>query len=339
MHPFLKRYLTQRGERACAPRGTTGQWWAASGTSDGYERWTVDLAPYAGRRVEVSLTYATDVLVEDSGVYVDDVAVSRGPGSTSFEGGLGGWKVRGAPAGSIPNPNNWRSGTAAAAPPTVGSVAQSALARQPAIIRFLSELFGPYPFAAAGSIVDDLRGLTFALENQTRPIYSRVFFDDRSEEAPDAVVAHELAHQWVGDHVSVAAWQHTWLNEGFATYAEWLWGERRGRDTAQERFDEEAERPADSPFWDVRIGSPGRANAFSTPVYDRGAMTLHALRKLIGDEPFSRLLRTWIAEHAGGNVTTAQFQELAERISGRELDGFFNTWLFSRSKPPGITPD
>ena len=67
-------------------------------------------------------------------------------------------------------------------------------------------------------------------------------------------------------------------------------------------------------------------------------MTLHALRKLIGDEPFSRLLRTWIAEHAGGNVTTAQFQELAERISGRELDGFFNTWLFSRSKPPGITP-
>ena len=77
VHPFLKRYLTQRGERACAPRGTTGQWWAASGTSNGYERWTVDLARYAGRRAEVSLTYATDVLVEDSGVYVDDVAVSR----------------------------------------------------------------------------------------------------------------------------------------------------------------------------------------------------------------------------------------------------------------------
>ena len=67
-------------------------------------------------------------------------------------------------------------------------------------------------------------------------------------------------------------------------------------------------------------------------------MTLHALRQTIGDDAFFRLLKEWIAAHAGGNVTIDQFTALAEQISGRELDAFFNTWLYTKSKPPGITP-
>ncbi len=78
--------------------------------------------------------------------------------------------------------------------------------------------------------------LYYALEVQTRPIYSKYFFDDPL--GSDSVFVHELAHQWFGDSVAVQAWRHIWLNEGFATYAEWLWSEHEGIATAQELFDE-----------------------------------------------------------------------------------------------------
>jgi len=338
IHPFLGHYMKASNDNACASRGSTGAWNAADGASERWERWVVDLAPYAGRRIDVSLTVANDTLIQEGGVFVDDVSISGG-GKTSFEGGFSGWRRGGAPRGSESNPNGWRTGGASAAPKTTGEIARSALNRQPAIISFLAGLFGPYPFTSAGSIVDDLRNLGFALENQTRPVYSRGFFEDRATAgSSDAVVAHELAHQWVGDLVSVATWQHTWLNEGFATYAEWLWGQHRGRETAQQRFNQNAARDARSAFWDVAIGNPGKDNAFSGAIYDRGAMTLHALRQTIGDDAFFRLLKEWIRAHAGGNVTIAEFTALAEQISGRDLDGFFNTWLYTKSKPPGITP-
>jgi hypothetical protein len=338
IHPFLGHYMRERDDNQCSSRGSSGTWNAAAGSSERWERWVVDLKPYAGRRIDLSLTLASDNLIQEGGVFVDDLAISGGS-KTSFERGLDGWRRGGAPSGSEANPNGWRSGAPSSAPRTTGEIARSALNRQPAIISFLAGLFGPYPFTSAGSIVDDLRGLGFALENQTRPVYSRGFFEDRATaSASDAVVAHELAHQWVGDLVSVAGWQHIWLNEGFATYAEWLWGERRGRETAQQRFNQNAARDARSAFWSVSIGSPGKAKAFDTAVYDRGAMTLHALRQTIGDDAFFKLLKDWIAAHAGGNVTVQEFTTLAEQISGRDLDAFFNTWLYAKTKPPGITP-
>ena len=106
----------------------------------------------------------------------------------------------------------------------------------PRSLDFLASVFGPYPFSAAGSIVDDPL-IGFALENQTRPIYSRVFFEDRGDAEADTVIVHELAHQWVGDSLSVHSWRDIWLNEGFATYAEWLWAEHEGRRPAQAEFD------------------------------------------------------------------------------------------------------
>ena len=151
---------------------------------------------------------------------------------------------------------------------------------------------------------------------------------------------HELAHQWVGDHLTVAEWRHIWLNEGFATYTEWLWSEQDGRDTAQEIFDSLAAGiPADHPFWTVVIGHPQSADLlFDIAVYLRGAMTLHALRQDVGDRKFFRIVRTWVREQGGGHVTIEEFIRTAERVSRMQLDELFETWLFTPAKPAGIEP-
>jgi aminopeptidase N len=212
----------------------------------------------------------------------------------------------------------------------------SSLSRQDEVIALLSDAFGPYPFRTAGGIVDDHDDLFFALETQTRSVYSKYFWLDQNGNPVngDSVVAHEMAHQWFGDDLAVARWQDIWLNEGFATYAEWLWAEYEGQATPDESFQATYDAfPADDPFWSVTIGDPGVTDLFADPVYFRGAMTLHALRQAVGDDAFWEIVRTWAAEHHGGNVTTEQFIALAEETSGQQLDDLFTTWLFTPSRP------
>jgi aminopeptidase N len=81
------------------------------------------------------------------------------------------------------------------------------------------------------------------------------------------------------------------------------------------------------------VADPQRDTMFASAVYRRGGMTLQALREKIGDDPFFRILRNWTAEHEHGNGTTAQFIDLAERISGQDLGAFFQTWLYTAGKP------
>lgn len=215
-----------------------------------------------------------------------------------------------------------------------GRIAGASLARQPEVLAFLQGVFGPYPFDAAGGIVDDVPELGFALENQTRPIYAQAFFTDAV--SGDSVVVHELAHQWFGDSLPVAGWRDIWLNEGFATYAEWLWAEQEGRATVQEQFDAVTARPGDDPFWTVPIGDPGPERIFDEAVYVRGAMTLNALRTAVGDDAFFRILPGWAAQRAGRNVTTPEFVEFAEQVAGQQLDDLFTTWLVTPEKPAGL---
>lgn len=338
LHPFLRHYLTDKGDGTCKSTGSTGHWWAATGPSTGWESWEVNLSRFAGKDLEIAITYVSDGVGRFDGVSVDDVTVSTGEGTTSFEDDgniLDGWHPSGPPEGSPESTARWTVG--AQGPPSLGDRVQTSFDRQPEIIDFLAGYFGPYPFKAAGGIVDDLANLGFALENQTRPIYSKYFFVD--QQTAEAVIVHELAHQWVGDDVAVDSWRDMWLNEGFASYMEWLWSEHEGRETPQQIFDFfVGVIPAEAPFWTVTIGDPGAEALFDFAVYVRGAMTLQALRTLVGDQVFFDIVREWTTSNAGGNVSTADFIQLSERLSGQDLKAFFTTWLFTPSKPGGIGP-
>ena len=101
--------------------------------------------------------------------------------------------------------------------------------------------------------------------------------------------------------MSVRTWKEIWLNEGFASFAQYLWDEHTGVRTAKEDFKLDYSRKANDPFWDIVVADPQRDTMFARAVYRRGAMTLQALREKIGDEPFFEILRTWAAQHRYGD--------------------------------------
>jgi aminopeptidase N len=195
----------------------------------------------------------------------------------------------------------------------------------------LVEWFGPYPAEAYGGIVlaDDRIG--FALETQSRPTYGPGFF--RGGQDASWVIVHELAHQWFGNSVSLDDWRDMWLNEGFATYAEWLWEERSGGLRVQQSFDFFYDR-ADDAFWQIEPGNPGPDRIFHPAVYRRGAMTVHALRLAVGDEDFFRILTEWTSQYRDRNATTTEFVTLAEKVSGESLRPLLDQWLYTPERPP-----
>jgi len=237
---------------------------------------------------------------------------------------------------------NWiiKTGTTPGGTPSTVAVDPVLLVGQPAAVDFFydttaevtdlwSELFGPYPFDSTGAIADNAtyngQALGFSLETQTRPVYSAVCSAN--------TIAHELAHQWFGDSVSPRTWPNIWLNEGFASFAEYLWAEHLGTRSGHESFLADYSRPATSSFWQVVVADPQRDTMFARAVYRRGAMTLQALREKIGEEKFFQILRTWVAEHRHADATTEEFIALAEQVSGQQLDAFFDMWIYQPGKP------
>lgn len=210
-------------------------------------------------------------------------------------------------------------------PPDLNATRRRAFDRVPEMMVFYSDLLGaPYPFDVYGGIVVPAQ-LGYAMENQTMNLFGL-------DSANELTIAHELMHEWFGNSVSLSDWQDIWLNEGFAYYLPVMWAESRGV------LDADAMALSQWRMLDAR-GSVGPATVpqddlFGASVYVRGGLTLHALRKTVGDAAFREILREYYHRYAGDNATTADFIAVANEVSGQDLTAFFDAWLYQEELPP-----
>jgi aminopeptidase N len=348
-------------------------------------------------------------------------------------------------------------------PPRLAQTADDLFDTQDEMVAFFADRFGPYPFESYGAAVVDT-DWGGALETQSLSLFGRSGLGIEMdlpegielpiEISPQAIIAHELAHQWFGDSVSLKRWQDIWLKEGFATYASWLWleheeGEGALQDIVQRRYETVAEAIGGAMFsfgenptpfdalsgpeamevlrsiapealadqqalsdalplddlesgsesaamdnlsdahirqmmprlpeedlngakvleilealptaemsgrqvfqalvvlqiydtagvsifqgsWVAPPGNPPVDNLYNISVYDRGALTLHALRIEVGDEVWSEIMRTYYDRHKYGNAGTEDFIAVAEEVSGQDLGTFFDAWLYEEQMP------
>lgn len=215
-------------------------------------------------------------------------------------------------------------------PPGLSADLQANLSMLPQIMAFFDELFGPYPFDEYGVLVasdgiEACRGRGTAVEVQTLSIHC----PDRSM-LSDEALAHELAHQWFGDDVSLENWQDIWLKEGMATYAAWMW-ETRDRDLNGLTSFVRVQAMLGS--HETSTGAPAPDDLYDDEVYSGGAQVFHALRLKIGDALFFKLLRTYLERYRYGNAGTDEFITLAQEVSGQDLSGFFDSWLTHTTVP------
>lgn len=201
--------------------------------------------------------------------------------------------------------------------------------RQTEMMVAFCDMFGPYPFPEYTVVVTD-DDLEIPIEAQGMSTFGANHCD--GQRGSERLVAHELAHQWFGNSLTLTRWRDIWLHEGFACYSEWLWAERAGDETADSLARSHHRRLA-SQRQDLVLSDPGADLMFDDRVYKRGALTLHALRLTIGDDAFFDLLRDWTHEYRYSSVTTDDFVGVAARHTDLSLTELWDEWLHSEPLP------
>ncbi len=211
-------------------------------------------------------------------------------------------------------------------PADLTAAAKTDFGQVPEMLALFADRFGPYPFPAYGVVVTDDE-LEIPLEAHGLAVFGRNHVD--GEHGTDRLIAHELAHQWFGNSVTLGRWRDIWLHEGFACHAEWLWSEHRGGDTADDLAARARAGLLDQPE-DLVVADPGPADLFDDRVYKRGALALHTLRRTVGDDAFFAGLRTVTDRHRHGTVTPEDvhdaFADAADR-SASEIAAVLAPWI------------
>ncbi|HKH47721.1 MAG TPA: M1 family aminopeptidase [Thermoanaerobaculia bacterium] len=227
-------------------------------------------------------------------------------------------------------------------PPGREEEARVSFGRTPEMMEFFSTATGkPYPFAkyAQTTIYDYMWG---GMENITATTQTeRTLHPARHDTdfSSEGLVSHELAHQWFGDLITCRSWDHVWLNEGFADYMTALWKEHaHGPDELAWEMDDlvqdhltETKDKYRRPLVTARYPAPIRM--FDAHSYNKGAIVLHMIRGLVGDETWRQGLRAYVERFAGRTVTTADFQEVMEQVSGVPLGPLFDQYVFGAGHP------
>ncbi len=214
-------------------------------------------------------------------------------------------------------------------PPRLRANFDHDFARQPEMMALFTEKFGPYPFDDYTVVVTDDE-LDIPIEAQGISTFGANHCDGKR--GSERLVAHELAHQWFGNSLTLKQWQDIWLHEGFACYAEWIWSEASGGATADQLARAARANLARQPQ-DIVVGDPGPKDMFDDRVYKRGALTLHALRLELRDHLFFELIREWTARYRHSSVTTEEFVDLAGHYSVTPLRALFAIWLGTKPLP------
>jgi aminopeptidase N len=220
----------------------------------------------------------------------------------------------------------------------LAATAETVFADTREALLFFEDIFGPYPFEAYGAVVPNA-STGAAMENQTLSLFGSDVLEGMTDAGEGAVyLSHELAHQWFGDSVTISSWKDVWLNEGFATYASWLWLEHKfGAGALDSQVQQSAQDLAQQK--QITLGDPGPRQLFASTVYDRGALALHALRLTVGDDAFFEILRTWAERYEYGNARTADFLALADEVAAKEgarasaASAVLHDWLSGNDQP------
>ena len=213
------------------------------------------------------------------------------------------------------------------------SLAQQKFAVTRRAIEIFASLFGEYPFLTEKYGMAEFPW-SGAMEHQTMTSMGSNIVGSLTNSG-DLVIAHELAHHWWGDLVTMKTWDDIWLNEGFATYSEVLFLERNSNIDPGELMSRT--------FDDGKLGgilggtvtaeNPGNPFDDTGAIYSKGAWVLHMLRHIVGDQAFFDALKDYRQRHAFGNASTRDLQQVFEEHFGSTLDWFFQQWIYATGRP------